>query len=61
METFEYEAHLATHEELHAGIVIGEVRKYLVAAENDTEGYHIAMDFAWAPGEREVTALYWVP
>lgn len=59
-EVFEYEVWLATHDDLRIGNVAADVRKYLVAASSEGEGYRIALDVAWRD-DRQVTKVWWVP
>lgn len=60
LTVYEYEAWLSTSDGLHAGVTVLEVRKIVVAARDDCEGYKIAMDMAWR-GNWQVTKLWYVP
>lgn len=59
-EVFEYEVWLSTFDDLHAGRPVVDVRKYLVAAADEWEGYRIALEVAWR-GDAQVTRVWWVP
>jgi hypothetical protein len=60
LEVFEYEVWSSTFAGLHGGRTVTDVRKYLVAATDSSEGYRIALDVAWR-GDAQVTKVWWVP